>query len=353
MFILKSISAVLALAILNLPISNAASQDQSYIKRLWPTEKASTILNTKSDVYYTGQDGTKNYYAHFDFPENQKEETLLIITGLEDPVPLWFDTVLNAKEYGFKNVYIVELRGQGQSQRIPSNKEQLIHIESFENYYLDLVSALKDINSKTGFTKTVHTISHSTGSLVLGNSLKLIKTELPNLRFGAFAFWTPLVSLKLSPLINNAFVRPIISIVEKLYRTCCGIMVAKKYSPQAFEENRLTTSPDKFKTYESLCYEYKLGSSGVSIRWVLESIKASQEFKTQHLNQIDIPTLILKAEGDLIVENNFSYQNKNISTSTINGAKHALNIEKINFFEETIQKTFSFFNKNPSLKITN
>ncbi len=343
MFILKKVSLILAFVIFNFSTSDAVSQSQDYIKALWSTEQATTILQTKTDVYYTGQEGTKNYYAHFDFPENQKGATLLIITGLEDPVPLWFDTVLKAKEYGFKNVYIVELRGQGQSQRIPSNKEQLIHIESFENYYLDLVSALKDINSKTGFAKTVHTISHSTGSLVLGNSLKLIKTKLPKLRFGAFAFWTPLVSLKLSPLINNAFVRPIISIVEKLYRTCCGIMVAKKYFPQAFEENRLTTSPDKFKTYESLCYEYKLGSSGVSIRWVLESIKASQEFKNLHLNQIDIPTLILKAEDDLIVKNNFSYQNKNISTYTINGAKHALNIEQDHLFNDVLKKTFAFF----------
>ncbi len=218
MQLLKSI--LLIVMIFTLSTSYATTQDQKYIEALWPAEQAELILRAKKDIYYAGEENTKNYYAHFSFPENQKDETLLIITGIEDPVPLWFDTVIKAKDYGFKKVYVVELRGQGQSQRVPGNTKNLIHIKSFEYYYLDLISALRNIKSKGGFNKTVHVISHSTGSLVLGNSLKRIKEELPSIHFGAFAFWTPLVSLKISPLINNAIIRPIISLDEKIYSAC-------------------------------------------------------------------------------------------------------------------------------------
>jgi len=323
-----------------------ASTDREYIEKFWPSDQAQILIRNKTDRYYDGKDGTRNYYAQFSFPDNLRDNALIIVTGVEDPVPLWFDTVLKSHKRGFKFVYIIELRGQGKSERVPGNDGGLIHVNNFADYYEDFIFALKDINKKNIFNKPVYIISHSAGSLVVGNSLGRISDEIPNLKIGAMSLWSPLVSMRVSPYINNFVVRPVLSFVEKLYQACCGILVGKKYLPGNFADNNLTTDLDKFKLSKSIRFDYSLGSSGVSLKWAIDAIRATKTFKEKNFNNLNIPTFIVKAENDRVVMNNFKYTNKDITDWIAPKAKHALNIENSIIFNEMTGRTFDFFERN-------
>ena len=257
----------------------AAPLDTSEIvERLWTKSQAQTLNSSRSDHFYTGAEQTKNFYVEFNFPENKINKPLVIVTGLEDPIPLWFDFVLKAKEFGYKKIYIVELRGQGRSQRVPGNSDQLIHVNKFSHYHEDLVAAFVDIDKKGSLSTPLHIISHSTGSMILLQSQRKIQKEIPHLKIEKMSLWAPLVILNISPYLNNFVVRPALNFSEKLYSSCCGLLVGRKYGPCGFEGNGLTSDQNKFSLMEKIKFEFGLGSTGVSLRWGLSALQAARNF---------------------------------------------------------------------------
>ena len=178
---------------------------------------------------------------------------------------------------------------------------------------------------------------------MLTNSWEKLKTSLPDLKVKAMAFWTPLIVLNVSPWLNNFIVKPILSGVEYLYSLCCGTLIGRQYPRGNFETNRITKDPKKFQISEAIKHDYKLGSFGVSLRWGINAINASSELIENHIKKIDVPTLLLKAEEDQIVENNFALQNPQIQIETLKGALHAVHIEREEIFNETLNKTLEFF----------
>ncbi|MCJ8277487.1 MAG: alpha/beta hydrolase, partial [Bdellovibrionales bacterium] len=246
-------------------------QSQVFINELWSKDQSKTLLAAKTDHTYIGQQATQNFYNKFSFPNNSIIEPIIIITGLEDPIPDWYDTVLALAQKGFQSIYVIELRGQGQSQRVLDDERRLIHVNDFNNYYLDLVAAFKHIQQNNKIETPIYIISHSTGSLVLTNSWEKLKTTLPELKVKAMAYWAPLIVLNVSPLLNNFIVKPILSGIEYLYSLCCGTLVGRQYPRGNFETNRITKDPKKFKMSETIKHDYKLGSSGVTLRWGIDA----------------------------------------------------------------------------------
>lgn len=326
-------------------ISSWAELGEQFIKKFWSPDNAATLIEAKVDKYYEGVDKTKNYYAEFRFQEVQSDKVLIFVTGMSDPIPLWFDTVLKARDAGYKYVYVIELRGQGQSEKVPDNVQRLIHVESFDDYYQDLVTALKAINKENILLKPTYIISHSTGSVVLGNALERVSKEIPNLKIRAMSYWSPLFRVNVGWYLNNPVVKPALSLITKGYRLCCGILTAKKYGRGKFETNKLTTDKNNYELSEEIRYTYALGSNGVSLRWAIEAINATEYFRENYLNKIKIPTLLVKAEKDKIVSNHYVYENDAIKEWTVPKAEHGLHIEVDNIFNEVTTKTFNFLSR--------
>ena len=310
------------------------------IMDLWTSEKADILVNSLSQHNYTGTGNKNNYYAQFDFPEGKIDNPLFLITGLEDPVPTWFDTVLLAKKQGFRKVYIVEIRAQGESER--EGKRNIIHVDNFESYYKDLALAFYNINKRERIGKPIYLIAHSTGALLFSNGLDKIKNSLPSLSVKAMAFWTPLFVLNISPVLNNPIVKPIISFFNNLYRKCCGLYLARSYGPKDFESNTLTHDPAKFKRSEDLKFKFKLGTKGVSLHWALESIDATKNV-LEKVKRLDFPLIIFKAGKEEIVSNDYQIDKSNISVLTVPEARHALNIERDLILNSVWIKTIDFW----------
>ena len=314
---------------------------------LYPAELISKSLSQQIDLYrtdetYTGQGGLKNYYARFIVPTGTITTPLLLITGAEDPTPLWYRTVGKAIEQGFKNIYIIEIRGQGLSERVAGNDKKLIHVNDFQNYYKDFISALKHINRYKTLNAPVYVISHSTGSMVLLNSLEKAKKEIPEFKINAMSFWAPLIRVHLSKLLDNTMAPKLVSSIEKMYRSCCGPFVYKKFKRSSFEKNKLTGNISKFNIYQDLMYKHSHGSTGFSLAWVIGVLSELRYLRSGVIKTHSIPTLNLKAEFDRVVNNDYKFSNKNLETHTIKGSKHSFNLESDLIYNNVIKKTFGF-----------
>ncbi len=321
----------------------ADETNSDFVQKLWPPSESSLIQKYMLNRFYEGEAGLNNYYAKFHKPDNCINSPLIIITGADDPVPAWFDTALNAMKLGFKSIYIIEIRGQGQSQRVAGNEAKLLHVEKFDNYKLDLISALRSIEDLDGFLDPVYVISHSTGSLVLANAFKDIKRQLPSLKIKSMSFWAPLIKMNLQPWVSNPFVHSAISTFEKIYSSCCGLFVAQKIPNVPFSENKLTSDEGKYKRLQKLKKSYGLGSTGVSLRWAVDALTETQLVQSDQMKSLKIPILIMKSEKDFIVSNEYNFDSANVKVETIPLAFHSIHIEKDEIFDKVFKITFDFF----------
>ncbi|MCF8059229.1 MAG: alpha/beta hydrolase [Bacteriovoracaceae bacterium] len=293
-----------------------------------------------SDNYYRGKNKTKNYYSKFSFSSDNISHPLVIITGLEDPAPFWYETALKAKESGFKEVYIVDLRGQGQSERVWPGEKKLIYVESFDDYVVDVVlffnHALTD-----GVRPFI--ISHSTGSVVITQALSQLRPEHKPLKM---SFWTPLFRLKVNPILENRIIGFLLRFFDRLARAINYPIVVKRYKSMDFNHNKLTSSPEKHKNSEFMRFEAGLGSYGVTLRWVLEAIEATKSFRTFLGYSLQTETLILKAEKEEVVDDRYQTTNKSLKVVSIPGAKHALNMETDQILNLANDLTFKYFSND-------
>jgi len=317
--------------------------DSENIREFWNEKDSKDLIDNKQDIYYQGHQGTKNYYAHFYFVKGEIEAPLFLITGLEDPVPMWFDTVLLAKKKGFRNIFIIELRGQGQSERVPGNTKKLIHVEKFHDYNIDLINAFKHIskNSQLRFDLS-YFIAHSTGALIFTKTYSSIKKVIPSIFIKGASLWTPLYAVELNPLLNNTLVKPIVSLFNKVYRKYGGVFCAKSYKVKGFKDNMLTTDRDKFKRSQDIKLKYGLGSSGVSLHWVLELVESLKSIEN-NINDISFPTIMFKVDNDRIVSNDYQFSSDYIEIVNIKDSRHALNIERDSILIQVWEKTLSFW----------
>jgi alpha-beta hydrolase superfamily lysophospholipase len=321
---------------------NADRQDIKYPNNIVSESMKKKLEELRIDEIYKGHGGLNNYYARFINNTGTINHPLLLITGAEDPTPIWYRTVAKAIEHGFKNIYIIEIRGQGLSQRVTNNSRKLIHINNFQNYYKDFILALKHINRHETLNTSVYVISHSTGSMVLLNSLAKINKAIPTFKIKAMSFWAPLIRLHLSSMLDNTVVPKIVSKLENLYQYCCGLFVYKKYKRNSFNKNKLTGSLSRYNSYQDLMYNYGHGSTGLSLAWAIGVIKELHHLQRGDINTIKIPTLNLQAELDKIVNNDYEFKNNNIETYVIKGSKHSFNLESDPIFDDVIKRTFNF-----------
>ncbi len=296
------------------------------------------------DHYYSGVGDTRNYYTEINNPKNKIANPLIIITGLEDITENWWPTAQQALAFGFQRIYIVEIRGQGRSQRVPGNSNTSAHIRYFTNYTQDILLALKEIDKTSGRPeKPPFVIAHSTGTLVYTASLPKIRRHLPAWEPEKISLWTPLVRPKISPLVNNSVVKPLLRVFESLASTLGLTLLGKRFYPRPFSENKLTSDPEKHKWSEGLRYSQKLNSSGVSLRWALEVFSAADQMRTDNYKVLSQPVLIFKAENDQVVRNDWKIDHPLVEVVEIKSAQHGLHIEKDSIFQEVINRTFQFF----------
>lgn len=296
------------------------------------------------EFYYQGEGGVQNYYARISRPRNPVLHPLILVTGLEDIVENWWLVAQEAINAGFGEIYIYEIRGQGRSQRVPGNNIKAAHVNVFENYGKDFLRFLRVLQKEKGSSDyPPFFVAHSTGSLVVSSALPEIKQQLPDWYPAKMVYWAPLIKLNVSPWLNNPIVKSFLTVVDLMSRKMGVLILGKKFSMKAFEDNSLSGNRERYEWSERIHYGNGWASSGVSLKWVLEAIRVSEKHLENSYQVIDRPTRIYKAGKDKVVRNDWSLNNPNIEVRHLPDAQHALHIEDDNTFQKITRETFDFF----------
>ncbi|GLP97805.1 alpha/beta fold hydrolase [Paraferrimonas sedimenticola] len=240
-------------------------------------------------------DGSKIAYARY-LQEGAKAN-IVISSGRIEAYIKYEETLLDLSERGF-NLFIHDHRGQGLSQRLTDNPH-MGHVDHFDNYVLDLELFFNRLVRPANELPNL-LLCHSMGSAIgLGYALKH-----PN-DFCAIACSAPMLKIKLPA--PEWLLKPLAKALNLWDRRNLGqpgyVMGGGNYDPEAFEFNHITQCPRRYARFRDLYQQQpqaQLGSP--SNHWLAKAISFTEKLRDRAI-ELSVPTLILGAELDTIVDN--------------------------------------------------
>jgi lysophospholipase len=242
--------------------------------------------------WFNGVGGKRLRYAIFKSDVSVAAGTVVLLHGRNECIEKYYETIRHFTERGLW-VATFDWRGQGLSQRLLKNPFRG-HLRRFRDMETDLSIFLETIvlpETRLPFCL----VAHSMGALVALS----MAPKLAN-RIERMALIAPFVELSNQPI--PAWGTRLIT--RALRMAGFGwLSSGKDRFPQPFEGNALTTNIDRFARNRTLHLahpELRLGPPTVC--WVNEMLGAMNRInRFEHLDQIQVPTLLIGAGNDPIV----------------------------------------------------
>ena len=228
---------------------------------------------------------------------NSDKGTIILQSGRTEFIEKYYEVIEGFILRGYC-VAAMDWRGQGLSERTSKNI-RLGHIDSFKEYDKDLVETLemyKELCPKPwiGF-------GHSMGGCLMASSL--VKNEE---NYKALILCAPMLSIQ-----SRTSLRIIVSALGSISSLGFKDLAIdrpnwddkKGWLEDEFNENFLTSDQYRFdRTYRLICKEHALGVKGLSLGWIYEAVKRTNEFKDKNWGVgIESPILLLNATQDRLV----------------------------------------------------
>lgn len=257
--------------------------------------------------------------------QDNRDKLLIVLPGKGEPVIKYAETIKDFFDEGY-SILAVEHRGQGESDRVLDNTEAT-YVRYFSNYVLDLGNILDKVFREYRH-KQNYLLGHSMGAAIAARFVQ----QFPLFSIDKLILVSPLIRMNTKPY-PYSLARAIVWTENTLGR---GRSYAIGEGPfdenYAFEGNTVTSSFERFEWSRNVIRDNpNLRVGGVSNRWVLETVRASEKI-IKEARLISIPTLIIQAANDRIVQRDFSEKIcKKIprcSGIIILGAKHEILQEK-------------------------
>ncbi|NQZ82882.1 MAG: alpha/beta fold hydrolase [Colwellia sp.] len=304
---------------------------------------------------FTGVDNIRINYAYFTQKENKRG--LVISPGRCESFLKYKELCYDFSRQGY-NIYILDHRGQGTSQRILSNKHKG-YVQHFDHYAQDLHTFISTvINSKKKqnvASKPPYLLAHSMGGAIAIRMLELYPKSVC-----AALLSSPMVAInsgRIPSWLTGFLVKSAQSINELMDKEFWYFFGQKDYQTTLFSENNLMQSEARYQQFIDLYQsqpEIQLG--GVTIHWLNEAIKAEKAiFKS--VSNLKTPIRILQAGNDTIVDNNAQrafckklHQSKSQycpdeKPVVINGARHELFFEQDQYRNKALNYCLEWFDQ--------
>jgi len=304
-------------------------------------------LGTLEQSTFQGADNiTINYCV---MAQPHQSPAIIMVSGRSESY-LKYQALINEFYQMGYSVYMHDHRGQGLSQRLLTDTHKG-HVDQFSDYIDDLALF---INSTVIPNKhTDHVIfSHSMGGLIATRYLQTKQNRIHKLILSSPMYGVILPAPK---KIVQCITNITIWLDNLLQREPSYTLGGKPYRELAFEKNELTQDPVRYEKFRKLYREntqLQLGSP--TYQWLKTSLNACKQSLVQ-TNRIMIPTLLLQAAEDTIVDNDA--QNEfaaNISPDLITkidiaGARHELFFEVDDICTQAMAQVRSFLSGVTSL----
>lgn len=302
-----------------------------------------TLWQSREEGFIKSCDKTKLYWIKLTSPENRK--AVVVVNGRIESVWKYQEIFYELFLRGF-DVYAFDHRGQGQSDRLISDRE-MGYVYDFVDYVEDMERVLKTFQLDS-YDKR-YLLAHSMGATI---STRYLQTH-KNHPFHAAAFSAPMYGIDL-PFWLQPIAIPVTQILAAFSPKTNYAPGYTAYVAKPFKDNRLSQSEIRYRWFRELYKtkpELKLG--GPSVRWVWQALMASKQC-IQMTRQIRTPLLILQGGDDRIVSNKSqkTFFNKLRKTNDhcellpIEGARHELLVEKDCYRNKVLASIFTFFAKH-------
>lgn len=286
--------------------------------------------------------GTKGVDINYAFVVNPDAiGSVAISSGRIEALIKYREVVFNLYHAGY-SVFIHDHRGQGESGRMTDNPHQG-YVETFDDYVVDFKRFFDAVIAP----KSEHTpmlLCHSMGGAI-GAMYALTH---PN-DFAKIVFSAPMFGLR--PAMPGWVARCLLGMSKALgsFRGAKRdyFLGQDNYDVKAFDDNDLTHSPSRYDIFRE---EYELNPSiklgGVTHQWLKAALKAI-DFIEANAGNIKVPTLLLQAGADTVVDNN---RQTRVGTAIpgciieyVEGAKHELLMESDIYRDPCMRRVFDFF----------
>jgi len=311
--------------------------------------------------HFKGIDQASIYYKTFTHDTAQK--CLVISSGRSESLLKFRELSYDFFQQGF-DIFIVDHRGQGLSQRLLSNPYKG-YVKNFDDYADDLHTFINKIvlpscqNSSVNTaisTPPLYLLSHSMGGAI---SIRYLQ-KYPNI-FKAVVLSSPMVAFNKGGL-PNWLANLVINIGEKLNQWFGDkpwyFIGQQDYQQPKFDNNQLTHSAIRFGYFMDIYQQNpNIQLGGVTVHWLQQAIKTTVNIFAD-IKKLTSPILVIQAGGDTIVDNqaqnDFCSTLHNINKNScpngqavvIDNAHHELFLESDQYREQALQHALSWFNQH-------
>lgn len=298
------------------------TQENQFLIRM--QNEVAELWQKRNDGFYRAFDKTKIYWCSLTHPDHTK--AIIMVNGRIESTWKYQELFFDLYQNGY-DIYSFDHRGQGRSQRLIDNPE-MGYVGDFNDYISDLAALIELFDLEKYQHRFL--LGHSMGGAIATRYVQMN----PQHPFHALALTAPMFGVnipwQLRPIaIPLTQILTATSVIPKYAPGFTG------YYPKPFEVNPLTHSQVRYQWIRDLYElhpELKLG--GPSTRWVWQGLMAAKQC-LQLTRQVKLPTLVVQAEADTIVDNKaqtrfitkLAKTNPNCRIQLINGAKHELMFE--------------------------
>lgn len=256
------------------------------------------FLNSTSEGNFIGVDGVNIYFRKKDSEEQKR--CLVILPGRSEPILKYAEVFYDLEKAldeakSPHHIFLMDHRGQGLSGREASNSETG-YVKKFDHYVQDLRIFIETIVKPTRCLG-VSVVAHS-----MGAGITLAYSQLYPDTFDRLVFSSPMLKIKTDPypyLVARSIVQAqVLAGNGKNFAPGQG-----NHNPNAkFEENRFTTSPERFKMSQDIFEWYpKATLGGVSNNWIYQVMKATNDIRKNY-PKVNPPMVVLTAGTELYSE---------------------------------------------------
>lgn len=294
------------------------------------------------------------------FSSAQHTKCLIISAGRSETYLKFKELSYDFFQQGF-NIYIIDHRGQGLSQRILNNPNKG-YVEKFDDYAEDLHYFIENIVESNCQQNSdpqkfpLYLLAHSMGGAITvrylqkyPNKLNAVVLSSPMIAFnnGGLPSWLSNLVIKSGNKINQWFSK------KQWY-----FLGQTDFQAAEFKNNPLSHSKIRFKRFTELYKtEPKIQLGGVTVHWLQQAVITTENI-FNNLSQIKVPLLVIQSGSDKVVDNqaqnNFCMllhqQNKQSCPEgkpiVINGANHELFIESDKYRNAALSSALNWFNQH-------
>jgi len=325
---------------------------ESDLANRYSTDIATTWQTGLFDTF-TGKDNIEISYANF--IKDKANQCIVLSPGRTEGYLKYQELTYDLLQNGY-NIFIIDHRGQGISSRLLENPYKG-YVKEFDDYADDLNTFINNIVSKSCNGVKPYLLAHSMGGAIAARYMQLYPDQVQ-----AAVLSSPMIAVNgggLPKWLAKGLVSTVTGINNIISDTPWYFFGQTDYQPYDFEDNGLTQSKLRYQNITDLYNNLeKIQLGGVTFHWLNEAIKAEENIFSQ-LDKLTVPTLLLQAGADTVVDNQaqtlFCRELNSIHSgscpdgeaSIIAGAKHELFFEQDKYRNPSLTQALDWFKQHP------